>query len=145
LGGLVIIRHKVTQTTERGNNPLVCLELPHYPDEKSTGCAGIKLEIANTDKARELGLSNRGQLDDRKGMLFEFGAPQTACMWMKDMHFAIDMIWLNGNNTITKIERSVPPDSYPQAFCANNTSYVIELSAGAASRAELTVGKQLVL
>lgn len=66
-------------------------------------------------------------------------------MWMKNMKFSIDMVWVNGQNKITKIEKNVTPGTYPQTFCADNTSYVLELNSGAATKAGLSVGQRLSL
>lgn len=103
----------------------------------------VALERADTPETREQGLSGRKYLNDLTGMLFVFEGPQPACMWMKDMVFPLDMLWLNQDDKIIKLETNVQPNSYPQTFCAQNTSFVIELNAGIAQRASLKVGQTL--
>lgn len=108
------------------------------------GC--VQLDYANTPEQRAQGLSGRDQLPVGHGMLFNFPAPGVQCFWMKDMRFAIDMIWLDANNKIVTIKSNAMPDSYPESFCPNSeASKVIELPAGTAERNQLNVGNTLML
>lgn len=118
------------------------------PLPSSTNClqlvdSCINLEVADTPAARTLGLSNRESLLENNGMLFIFEQSAEQCFWMKDMKFSIDMIWLNDRKVVTKIEKNVAPETYPANFCAANTKYVIELSAGSAENHSITVGQKL--
>jgi uncharacterized protein len=106
----------------------------------------IYMEIADTYEKRVQGLSGRDNLDENRGLLFVFDAPGKQCIWMKDMKFSIDILWLNSDKVITAIERDISPDTYPKSFCPSDDSkYVIELNSGIASKANLEVGKQLNL
>ncbi len=40
-------------------------------------------------------------------MLFIFGTGATQTFWMKDMNFALDMIWISGN-TVAGFSQNVP-------------------------------------
>lgn len=63
---------------------------------------------------------------------------------MKDMKFAIDIIWLDSNKNIIKIQKNAQPNSYPVQFCPTNTAkYVIELNAGQSDNYNLSVGQKL--
>ena len=75
-----------------------------------------------------------------RGMLFVFERPSRQCMWMKDMKFNLDMIWLSPSRKVLRILKDVSPDSYPKGFCADDTSYVIELNSGASDKLGLRVG-----
>lgn len=98
------------------------------------------LEIADTDTLRERGLSYRTRLAPHTGMLFVFDAPALLKFWMKDMNFPLDIIWLNEDKKIVHIEHSLSPDTYPQSFGPDiPTQYVIELNAGEAKKANLSV------
>lgn len=105
----------------------------------------IALELADTDEARVQGLSGRESMAMNAGMVFVFDAANEQCMWMKDMNFAIDMIWLNNDKQIVKIAEDVRPETYPETFCAKNSRYVIELNSGVADKAKLRVGQTLNL
>jgi uncharacterized membrane protein (UPF0127 family) len=121
-----------------------CLYLPDLSPSNvnSTGCA-VELEPAITPEERELGLSNRQELGDYKGMVFIFDRPANQCMWMKDMNFNLDIIWLNEKKEITKIEKNLSPQTFPTTYCADKTKYVIELSEGQSDVLKLSVGQRL--
>jgi uncharacterized protein len=102
-----------------------------------------KLERADSNQQQLRGLSGRNGLPTGTGMLFSFGQPATQCMWMKDMRFAIDMIWLNDRKEIIKVEPNVSPQTYPASFCAENTKYVIELNSGEATKYGFVPGGKL--
>jgi uncharacterized membrane protein (UPF0127 family) len=114
----------------------------------STSCLNvggrcIELERLETNQKRLKGLSDREYLAANTGVLFVYDSPASECIWMKDMRFSIDTIWLNESKTIKKIERNVSPATYPATFCQDETMYVIELNAGDVKKAGLQVGQKL--
>lgn len=96
-------------------------------------------EIVSTKAALAKGLSGRESIDRDAVMIFDFGATEEHCMWMKDMKFAIDMVWLDEAKKVTAIERSVAPSTYPQSFCHDGET-VAEFAAGTADRLPLHIG-----
>lgn len=100
------------------------------------------LEIADTDPLREKGLSYRSGLEKNTGMLFVFQEPNIYTFWMKDMNFPLDIIWLDQDKKIVHIEHALSPSTYPESFGPKiPTQYVIEVSAGDASR--LVLGQSI--
>lgn len=91
-----------------------------------------QLEVAATEHDKSLGLGDRIGMARGHGMLFQYANQGMRCFWMKDMHFPLDMIWLNAQNQVVKIEPNVSPDTYPRSFCASPAQNVIELNAGEA-------------
>lgn len=73
----------------------------------------IKVELADTDAKRSLGLGNRQSLATDSGMLFVFPKPDKHVFWMKGMHFSLDLIWITGNQ-IVAIDKMVPPPTVGQ-------------------------------
>lgn len=95
----------------------------------------IRAEVADDETERVLGLSGRDGLAENKAMLFVFEEPETHGIWMKDMKFAIDIVWLNKDKKVITISSNVKPDSYPKRYFPDSDSkYVIELAAGQASK-----------
>lgn len=91
----------------------------------------IYVSIADTDALRAQGLGGRSGLRPDEGMLFVFATEGKYAFWMKDMQFAIDMLWLDSNHHIVHIVPGVSPDTYPQAFVSDKPArYVLELPAG---------------
>lgn len=110
----------------------------------SNGEYTINAELADTPDSRQTGLSGRDCIDDFKGMLFVFDSPDLHGIWMKDMKFPIDIIWLDSNKKIVHIETSVKPDSFPKVFYPSSlSSYVLEVQSGASDRSQIYVGQQL--
>jgi uncharacterized membrane protein (UPF0127 family) len=124
-------------------------EAPKAEYRKCTGLTindrCFSVDRADTAAERKKGLSERSGLSSDQFMLFTFDQSMTHCMWMKDMHFSIDIIWLNENNEIIKILSNVLPSTYPNSFCAEKTRYVLEMNAGQSSELGLTVGQVLDL
>lgn len=100
------------------------------------------LNPAINDRTRERGLGGRAGLAEDRGMLFIYPVMSTRCFWMKNMRFAIDIIWTDDTKKVTHVEKNVPPDSYPQQFCAE-ARYIIELNAGQADIAGIAEGQTL--
>lgn len=103
----------------------------------------IALEHAESSEARERGLSGRSELAEQSGMLFMFDSPQQRCIWMKDMQFSIDIVWLDAGKKVTKIMEQVSPNTYPESFCADDAQYVIELPAGDIGKFGIATGERL--
>ena len=108
------------------------------------GDKSITVEVADTDEERTQGLSGRGSLGVGQGMLFLFEFAARYGFWMKDMKFAIDIIWLNDAWQVVGVERDVPPSSYPHVFYPPSpVSYVLELPAGQAAALGIDTGSTL--
>jgi uncharacterized membrane protein (UPF0127 family) len=102
-----------------------------------------RLEVVDTDGERASGLGSRQSMPQGQGMLFVYTQPAERCFWMKDMRFDLDMVWLNASKQVQRVERDVPPGSYPRTFCADDAQYVIELNAGQAAATGLKEGQQI--
>ena len=93
--------------------------------------------VADTPSTREQGLSGTDAIP-HNGMLFVFERPSINQFWMKDMNYPIDIIWFDEDRTITHIEHSLSPSTFPQTFGPSDESlYILEISAGTAQRLNL--------
>lgn len=85
------------------------------------------LERATTPEARERGLSGRGSLPPDRAMLFVFENDAQHSIWMKDMRFSIDIVWLDSEKRVIHQELNVSPSTYPTSFQPEtNARYVLE-------------------
>ncbi len=74
-------------------------------------------------------------------MLFVFPRDGYHGIWMKDMHFAIDILWLDKNGMITDAVRDVAPDTYPRVFVPTRpVRYVLEIPRGFISQNNVRAG-----
>jgi uncharacterized membrane protein (UPF0127 family) len=110
------------------------------------GSVSIVAELATTPGEQEQGLSGRLALASHSGMFFVFDHPDKWGIWMKDMHFPIDIVWADENGMIVTIEHDVPPSSYPASFYPTApASYVLELPAGFTAAQGIAIGQQIVV
>jgi len=104
----------------------------------------LDLEVAGSPTELSRGLGGRTSLSTDKGMLFIFSDNAKHCMWMKDMKFAIDIMWLDDNRRVIETKNDVKPETYPEAFCNTDPArYVIELKSG--TLAKYTIYKDTVV
>lgn len=102
------------------------------------------LEVAQTQAEKQQGLSGRNSMQKNHGMIFVYDDSDRRCMWMKEMRFAIDIIWLDENKHITHVEDNVNPDTFPRSFCGKTPAkYVIELNGEDVDLSELNVGAKI--
>jgi len=106
----------------------------------------INAIVANNQNLRKKGLSKRESLQLNSGMLFVFEKAGDWGIWMKDMKFAIDIIWINEEKQIIAIAKNVSPqpgvkDERLTIYKpGQNAKYVLEINAGLADRYGLYVG-----
>ncbi|MBI5456148.1 DUF192 domain-containing protein [Candidatus Kaiserbacteria bacterium] len=104
----------------------------------------IRATVADTLAARAKGLSGRTSLPEGEGMLFIFKDDAAHGIWMKDMLFPIDILWVSKEKQVVHIESNVSPDSYPNVFRPPYAArYVVELPAGAAQRNSVVNGSEV--
>lgn len=101
----------------------------------------IKHILANTAETRVKGLSGMESLPKDTVMLFVFDTPDKYGIWMKDMKFPIDIIWLDQDGKVITLESNVSPDTFPKVFFPlENSLYTIEANSGFIDQNQLEVG-----
>jgi uncharacterized membrane protein (UPF0127 family) len=105
----------------------------------------VELEVLRTFVQKSLGLSFREELPLKTGLLFVFSETANPEIWMKDMNFAIDIIFVNKEGKVVKIFENATPESYfekpPRLFGTLEASrYVIEVPSFTAHDAGLREG-----
>jgi hypothetical protein len=109
----------------------------------ATGAHRFEIEVARTEREREVGLMYRRSMPRDHGMLFTFPSEQPVSMWMKNTYIPLDMVFVSRKGRVTSVARDAVPmsetiiPSGPPAFA------VIELNAGAARAIGLDVGDQV--
>ena len=108
------------------------------------------VSVADTVDRREQGLSGTKNLAPQTGMLFLFETAGHHGFWMKDMQYAIDIVWVNVNTdgigTVVYIEPSVQPETYPKTYTnVNIANAVIEVTAGEVAKQNIKVGDTVYL
>ncbi len=107
----------------------------------SVGTSRIAVELATTSAARAQGLSGRDALPPQRGMLFVFPEDGRYAFWMKDMRFAIDIVWIDREGRVVRVDAGVQPATFPATFSPPTpVRYVLELAAGQAAALGLAPG-----
>ena len=112
------------------------------------GIKEFKVEVAGTPLARSEGLSLRDSLGLEEGMLFLFKDSGKHGFWMKDMKFAIDIVWIQGDR-IVGFKKNAQPE--PEKSMFNLTTYrpptevdkVLEINAGLVDQYGIGVGDKV--
>jgi uncharacterized membrane protein (UPF0127 family) len=110
-----------------------------YNDSKKA--VSMKIETADEEAERVQGLSGRDSLCSKCGLLFVYDQPTFIRIWMKDMKFSIDIIWIDAGGKVIKIEKNVSPKTYPKVFSSDKkANFVLETRAGFADDHGVKVG-----
>jgi len=110
----------------------------------SNGRHVIKIEVAETNEEKALGLMFRTSLADDAGMLFPYTPPQETGMWMRNTYIPLDMIFIREDGTVHLIETNTEPLSERVIRSRGPISAVLELAAGNAGRLGLKVGDSVL-
>ena len=106
----------------------------------------IEAKVVTSPSDRKKGLSGLDSLPLNQGMLFVFENKGPYGFWMKDMKFAIDIIWLDENKKVVDFVTNAPAQPgksdrdltlyKPRA----DAKYVLEVNAGLSSLNNIQVG-----
>lgn len=110
----------------------------------------ISTEVANTDDKRRIGLSAHQSLAEGEGMLFTFAEEDTIpAFWMKDMTFAIDIIWINDGKIVqideANPELGVADQNLTLYKPVTPIDYVLEVPKGYSVNNEIRIGDEVDL
>ena len=103
----------------------------------------IPVELADTLEKHIQGLSDKEELID--GMLFLFDERQIRSFWMKNMHFPIDIIWID-DEKIVNISKNLPPEGENPKKTYSSiypVYYVLEVNAGFCEQNNISIGDRV--
>jgi uncharacterized membrane protein (UPF0127 family) len=119
-----------------------------YPNTISVtiGSVMVQASVADSLAKRIKGLSGTPFLPEEVVKLFAFGIPGSHSIWMKDMNYALDIIWADKEGVIVHIERDISPETFPSSFGSPAPAwYVIEAAAGFVSSNNIKIGDKISL
>lgn len=109
---------------------------------------GTELSVAKalTPESWEKGLSGQRELTENQALLFVFDHSATYGIWMKDMLFPIDVLWIDQNYSVIFKKENFSPSSYPEVVYPKESAlYVLELPAGFVAEHNINIGDRLSL
>lgn len=118
------------------------------PEQKSAKINNhkINIEIADTPEEQYRGLSERENLCENCGMLFQFPDKRKVDFVMRDMKFDLDIIWIS-DNKIIEIDRNLPAEGSEPKNIYNSDSLinqVLEVNAGFCDQNNIKTGDLIV-
>ena len=115
---------------------------PHATVRISDGVFAAK--VVRTPSEREKGLSGTNDLRQDQAMLFVYDKDNEWPIWMKDMNYPIDIVWLDKDKKVVYIVKNAPPESYPyETFIPKQEArYVLELPAGTVGKKSIIIGTE---
>ncbi|HZC34698.1 MAG TPA: DUF192 domain-containing protein [Chthoniobacterales bacterium] len=107
------------------------------------GGAPLKVEVAEDEQSRAMGLMFRDSLSEDRGMLFIFDEPRQASFWMKNTKIPLSIAFLDSDRVISE-ERSMRP--YDETLIQSRSDkirYAIEVNAGWFDRHQVRSGAKV--
>lgn len=100
-----------------------------------------RASVARTNEERVKGLSDTPFMPRDIIKLFVFDTEDFWGIWMKDMNYPLDIVWLDGGGVVVHIESAVSPDTYPTVFRPDTPSlFVIEAVPGFVEENAIEIG-----
>ena len=109
----------------------------------SKGVYSFQTEIADTPPLRERGLMFRREMAPDRAMLFDWGEPLVASMWMVNTYISLDMVFISGDGTVRYVAEGTTPLSRDIVSAGIKVRAVLELIAGTAQRISLKPGDRV--
>lgn len=92
------------------------------------------LMLADDDKSRQVGLSNRKSLGEKDAMLFIFEKKGKYSFWMKDTEIPLDIIYINDTKIVHIVKNAAPQKGksgqLPIYTPSTEANYVLEVNGG---------------
>lgn len=109
----------------------------------------IKVEVAISPEATRQGLSGRPSMPVGTGLFFIFPDLDVQSMWMPNMRFPLDIVWLDEHLSVVAITYGAQPcptvSDCPSYTSTYKAMYAIELNAGDAASNGFRVGLPLAV
>lgn len=112
--------------------------------ETDTGEHSYDVEVVTTNSERALGLMFRRALPKTNGMLFVYEPPQGVTMWMRNTYIPLDMIFIDAEGRVHRIETNTEPFSTDIIPSGGAVAGVLELNAGEAEKIGLKRGDRVI-
>ena len=110
----------------------------------ASGPHKFTVEVATTPAQMEQGLMFRRSLAPDAGMLFDYGQPSPAMMWMKNTLIPLDMLFVDAQGRIVNIHERAVPGSLATIAAAAPVRATIELNGGTAARLGIRPGDKVI-
>ena len=108
-----------------------------------TGVHAFSVELATNAAERAVGLMNRKELPEGRGMLFDFHDDQPVQFWMHNTYIPLDMIFIAGDGRVVRVAENAKPMSDDLIPSGRPVRAVLEVIGGTASKFGIAPGDRV--
>ena len=105
--------------------------------------ANIRVQVAQTEAERNLGLMDVRQMAPDHGMIFLFDEQAPLSFWMANTPLPLDMIFVDESWRIIRIHADTRPFSHQSYSSGFPARYVVEVHAGFCRRHDIREGHSI--
>lgn len=102
------------------------------------------VELALDDSHRQYGMMFRTSNPETNGMLFVYDKKKRISMWMKNTFIPLDILFINEDGKIMRIEQSAQPRSLTLIRSGGEAKAVLELNGGLTKKLNINVGDEII-
>ena len=108
-----------------------------------TGVHAFSVELATNAAERAVGLMNRKELPEGRGMLFDFHDDQPVQFWMHNTYIPLDMIFIAGDGRVVRVAENAKPMSDDLIPSGRPVRAVLEVIGGTARKFGIAPGDRV--
>lgn len=105
----------------------------------------VRVEVADTEETRRLGLMYRDELPASGGMLFVFPDERPRSFWMKNTPLSLDIIHIGADLRIVHVAERTTPYSTAPLPSRRPAKFVLEVNGGFCAERSIRVGDRIEL
>lgn len=153
VGAFFFLKKDTSQKEAERKETEVYAEPIVYRDGSLTLPSGeeIALAVAEKSEDRVRGLSKQKEIKEGEGLLFIFSEDKKHGIWMRDMYFSIDIIWLDKDWKVVDYKENATPESFRSVtdaevfFPETEARYVLEMAAGSIKKLNLQQNDEVII
>ena len=107
------------------------------------GQARFRVEVADDEAERNLGLMFRESMPKSAGMLFVYPKPDKVGFWMKNTLIPLDMIFMDETGTVSRLHSNAIPHDETPIMGGDGILAVLEINGGMAAALGISVGSEM--
>lgn len=111
--------------------------------DRNGGKHEFSVEVAKTDRQREVGEMFRKDIPADRGMLFLWPQPQAIDMWMRHTLVPLDIVFIDADGRIQAIAENAVPQSEAHIPGHGEAAAILELQGGVTEKLGIEVGNRV--
>lgn len=132
-------------TPPRTDNVIQTLEQTDLKIQTSAGNVyDFRVEVADSEKERRIGMMFRRDVPEGTGMLFLFEDNVERRFWMKNTFVPLDIIFIRDDGVIVNITHNATPHSLKLLESGAKAKAALEIAGGEARRKNINIGDRII-